>query len=236
MNKSGDMGKDEAVRQLNEDIFLALFRKGAYEYLENGTADDNSDPNDTLSDSGEKRIMRLIKKELRREKTGKAVRTLTKVAVIFLIVLAVCAVTIMSVEAFRVPVFNLFVNANDEATDISVGKDMPGTAPQEFASKSIYMPAGFELTSTEEYAETIRYIYSNAEGRSIIISRYSLGSYFGIDTEDAETGQVDINGSEALYSIKNGVTLLTFKTDEYAYKIEASVELPEVVEIAKSLH
>lgn len=232
MTKSGNTKNDEIVDQLNDDIFIALFRKGAYGYLENGLADEHSDSGDTLSDSAEKRIMQLVKKEIRREQTGKAIRRLTKVAAVFLIVLAVCTVTIVSVEAFRVPVFNLFIKDNDESTDVSV---TPNESAPEYETKTLYVPAGYELTSTEDLVDTAKSIYSNAEGTSILINRYSLGGSFGIDTEDAETGQVDINGFEALYSIKNGLTSLTFRTEEYAYLVQAPIELSEVIKIAESI-
>ena len=235
MTKSGNTRNDEIVNQLDDDIFIALFRKGAYGYLEDGLSDDQCDPDDTLSASSEKRIMQLVKKEIRREQSGKSIRTLTKVAAIFLIVLAVCAVTIVSVEAFRVPVFNLFVNTNDESTDIIVS-DEPNIEDQDYLTKSIYVPAGYELTDTKELVDATKYIYSNAEGQSIFVSRLNLGSFFGFDTEDAETGQVDINGSQALYSINKGFVSLSFKTDEYAYLIQAPVELSEVVKIAESIY
>ena len=231
MTKSGNT-KNDFVNQLDDDIFIALFRKGAYGYLEDGLSDDKSDTGDRLSDSCEKRIMQLVKKEVRREQTGKIIRRLTKVAAVFLIVLVVCAVTIVSVEAFRVPVFNLFIKDNVKSTDISVA---PNETVQEHETKTLYIPAGYELTSTEDLVDTTKYIYFNAEGESIFINRYSLGGSFGIDTEDAETGQIDINGSEALYSVKNGLTSLTFKTNDYAYLIQAPVELSEVIKIAESI-
>lgn len=231
MTKSGNT-KNEIVNQLDDEIFIALFRKGAYGYLEDGLSDDKTESGDTLSDNCEKRIMQLVKKEIRREQTGKLISRLTKVAAIFLIILVVCAVTIVSVEAFRVPVFNLFIKDNVKSTDISVA---PNETVQEYETKTLYIPTGYELTATEDLVDITKYIYFNAEGESIFINRYSLGGSFGIDTENAETGQVDINGSEALYSVKNGLTFLTFKTNEYAYLIQAPVELSEVIKIAESI-
>ncbi len=236
MNKSDDNRYDEIVKRLNDDIFIALFRKGAYEYLEDGLPESHSGSGDTLSDGSEKSIMRLIKKELRREKTRKAVSKFAKVAAIFVIVLAVCTVTVVSVEAFRVPVFNLFIKDNDESTDISVGKEDPAhISTQENANAPIYIPAGYELSSTEEYADITKHIYTNADGGYIIIGKYGLGSYIGFDTEDAENKKVDINGYEALYSIKKGLIFLSFRTEEYAYLIDSSADVSEVIKIAESI-
>ncbi len=234
MIKSGETNNGRVIDQLNEDIFLALFRKGAYEYLEE-QADKDLDHSETLSESCEQRIMRLIKKENRREQAHRALKTLTKVAVILLIILAVSTITILSVEAFRVPVFNLFIQSSDEFTDISVGEDAPPAAAQEYFTQSIYIPAGYELTATDELVNTIKYFYSDADGGSITISRYGMGSHIGFNTEDAETSTIDINGQECLYSIRDGWVSLFFKTDEYAYLIDGSVELSEVVKIAESI-
>ncbi len=229
MIKPDDSKQNDIIRQLDDDIFTAVFRKGAYAYLED-TGDDTA--LGTLSDSGSKRVMQLIKKELRRDIAKRVMRKLPKIAAVIFIVIAVCTATIMSVEALRVPVLNLFIRQGESSTDVTVGGEL---TPHD-AGTDIYIPAGFELMETEESESMTIYIYSSADGQSLFINRYVSGSSYGFDSEVDETGEVDINGYNAIYNINNGIVALTFNSDEYAYLIQAPVALPEVIKIAESLH
>ena len=56
-----------------------------------------------------------------------------------------------------------------------------------------------------------------------------------MDTENAEYGEIMINESRGFYSTKNGSTNLVFTKNGYAYSIIASLDLSEIIKIAKNI-
>ncbi len=239
MSKQTENNNNPIVNDLDEDIFVALFRKGAYEYLEDSLLVEDNSSNDSLSETSEKRIMKMIKNQLRKERTAHFVKRLPKIAAIILIVFAVCTVTILSVEAFRVPVFSFFINTKEEITDIKINDEL---SPYEeevetsHASEPTYLPEGFKLTTMEEFGEGFINSYYNSVGNSIIIYQLDIDSDLAVDTENAKYGSVEINGHEGFYSIKNGSSQLVFTTDDYAYWIIADLVILDVIKIAESIY
>ena len=233
MSELKDIKTDAVIQKLNDDIFIALFKKGAYEFLEKISSNYSAESESVLSEACDKKMLALVKKEVHKDNARKNLRRAAKIAAAVIIFLVVCSVTILSVEAFRVPVFNLFIRSDENSTHISVG-DAP-TSLLSFNEPS-YLPSGYELEKTEDFGGMDTLIYINDQGNTIIITRYSTGSNFSIDTENAEVGNLDINQYEGLYSIKDGTVLLTFRTAEYAYLITAPIDLSEAVKIAESIN
>lgn len=239
MSKKTDAQSGKFINELDENIFVALFHKGANEYLEEIMTDDDTNPKECLSKPSEKRIMKLINRQIHKEKAGLFVKRLPRIAVIIFIVIVVCAITIISVEAFRIPVFNFFINKQEEITDIKINDELSPNDEEIKTSHTIepsYLPEGFELTKTEEFGTGFFKYYNSAEGNSIIIQQHAIGSDLSIDTENAEYGSIDINEHEGFYSIKNGSTQLVFSTNEQVYLIIAELDISEVFRIAKSIY
>ena len=108
MDKRSYNENTNICEELNEDIFMAIFRKGAYEYLEESVNEFKDVPNFSLPETGEKKILNLINKQVRKEKANRILKKLVKITAIFFIIVTVCTITIISVEALRVPVYNFF--------------------------------------------------------------------------------------------------------------------------------
>lgn len=232
MSKPLENKEGSIINSLDEDIFVALFKRGAHEYLQKTTAE--TEEPDTMSELCEQKILRSIKKDVGQKKLKRTVRKLSRVAAIVLIVLAILTATIMSVEAFRIPFFNLFINSGDKITGFTLHDGSEANTLSQFEGPS-YLPIGYELNSTEVLGKKETLTYLNSAGECLLVSRFQAGSDFTVDTEDAETSNIDVNGYQGLYSIKDGRTRLAFRTDNYAYLLDVPADLSEAIKIASSI-
>lgn len=234
MNENKNAKSREMMDELNDDIFIALFRKSAFEYLERESETADQDPEHVISEACDKRILSLVKREVRKKGAIKALKSFSKVAAIILIIVLICTATIISVEAFRVPVFNLLFSHNQRETRITVSGEESSAVPEGMPEPS-YIPIGYELTKTVDMPGIDSLTYLNSEDDEIYIARMGPGSEYTMDTENSQTGYIKINGYEGLYAIKNGRVLFTFRTADYAYFISAYIDLQEVLKIAESI-
>ena len=235
MDKRLDNENTNICEELNEDIFMAIFRKGAYEYLEDGINEFRDFPNFSLPETGEKKILNLINKQVRKEKVNRILKKLVKIAAIFFIIVTVCTITIISVEALRVPILNLFTYTEEKITDIEFIDNQSNVEGVSFEDCFEYVPEGFELASEEIDGLDASLIYTNMDEESIFIDMYYGGSSLGVDTENAEYGEIIINESKGFYSTKNGSANLVFTKNEYVYSIIANLDLSEIIKIAENI-
>ena len=159
-----------------------------------------------------------------------------KVAAGFLVFLAVSTAVVMSAEALRVRVLNMFIDTKEKLTDIDIFNDKE-RPPESISSieEPTYVPIGYELTSTEEYSNQTTLIYENASGSSLVIRINKGDVKISVDTEDADYGEIIINGYEAFYSHKKGMTVLVVKRLDSSYSIVGEVNLEEARKIAESI-
>lgn len=237
MSKNKETNLNKANDCFDNDIFLALFRKGAHKYLENDLLGDLPDSDDTsrLSEICDKKIKNMIKQAIRKERNKLNIRRLPKIAAIILIVIAVFSTTIFSVEALRVRFLNMFIETQEEVTDITFEDSESQNEVLKNDNEPGYIPDGFKLTSIEEIDNRTTLFYTNNNGDTIDIDRYSTGNNIGIDTENAEYGNIKINGHDGFYSIKNGFATIVFKTDEYAFLVTGNIDISEIKKIAENL-
>ena len=237
MSRSDNPQND--ANRFDDEIFVALFRKGAHDYIENdllvNLPEEESDTEPGLSEVAEKKIKKMIKQAIRRGKSMRIVKRLPRIASIALIVIALCAITVMSVEALRIPFLNLFINTEDKITTIDFDEEQ-SSSDNSLADLFGYMPEGYELTSEDNLEQGIAFVFTNERKKNIIIEKYSEEGSSGIDTEAAEFAEIMINeNNQGFYSTKNGEISLVFTKDGYTYFISANMNLTEITKIAEKI-
>lgn len=236
MNKREETTLNNRADHFDNEIFLALFRKGADEYLENDLLidGDNIDKESQISEVADKRIQVMIKQAIRKEKSKRAARTMPKILALFLAVLFVFIVAVMSVDALRVPFLNLFVHTEEKITDINFNTEQMGEG-ESFEDVFSYIPIGFELVSEEMQGRDVSLLYVNQAGERIVINIHYDGSDIGLDTEGSHYNKIMIKEQLGFYSSKNGFTNLVITKDGYAYTISSTIKLPEIIKIAENI-
>lgn len=238
MSKNKGNNKTSHQDPFDDKVILALFQKGAHEYLENMLNDlpDSADENEPgPSEVFNKKIENMITRAIRKEKKKHRVKRIPRIAAVVIAVIVICSITVMSVEAFRVPFLNLFVNTEEEITDIEYEEDQASDEGSSQSDLFGYIPDGYELTVEDVQEQAATFIYFNENEEKLLIRRYYGEGSSGIDTENADYNEISINDYQGFYSTKHGITTLVFTKNGYAYFIQAYIDLSEIVKIAENI-
>lgn len=127
--------------------------------------------------------------------------TSNKVAIAFIVVAISMVVLTVSVDAFRVRVFNLIIEATDKYLEIKVEEEEPirGNSHGQTGDYYIpsYIPKGFELEPMENYGDITIITYTNQNDNYIKLNQSPNGGNLQLDSENAIKRDVIVKGKKA---------------------------------------
>ena len=159
----------------------------------------------------DKRCLALIEKAYAKQKRASRRKTFLRVcrsaAIIAMALLSLCSVLFMTVEAFRLPIMNLFIEKTD------VYWEFTGNKTEEIGSSLLneedplreILPADYELTLLRGSFDVSQYValYKKSESDQVLFTASENDGYVQIDTEDADTRQFLISGQEVYLSAED---------------------------------
>ena len=169
------------------------------------------DPSFAYPEDLDQKCRALIDKEFakrkRREAGRTAVRVLSKVAIVFLVIAVLFAVPFMTVSAFRATVMNFVIDTFDVGSSVYVDTvNSNGGVANEILSDPVFgaepqwIPEGFERQDVECYHGIV---YEDGEGGKINFCEFGITTRSKIDTEDVDVmDKMEINGFDALIICK----------------------------------
>lgn len=184
----------ETTREKLEDAAVSVFMEQYAKVLDAGIDKKMEEcAEDVFPPELEKRCRALIQQEYAKERSRKrrksALRILRSAAVIAVALLSLCSVLFMTVEAFRLPVMNFFVQKTDRYWQISKQENanqIPDVFNPEDPLRNV-IPDEYVLTSLigswEEGHITAEYNNQNNSGIILIISPNAGNAQ--VDAEDA---------------------------------------------------
>ena len=184
----------ETTREKLEDAAVSVFMEQYAKALDAGIDKKMEEcAEDVFPPELEKRCRALIQQEYAKERSRKrrksALRILRSAAVIAVALLSLCSVLFMTVEAFRLPVMNFFVQKTDRYWQISKQENanqIPDVFNPEDPLRNV-IPDEYVLTSLigswEEGHITAEYNNQNNSGIILIISPNAGNAQ--VDAEDA---------------------------------------------------
>lgn len=164
-----------------------------------------------------------------------------KRAAIFLVILALGGfITTMSVEAYRIRFFNLITEITEEYTKITIERE-----PDEDSNKINilgesyfypgYIPVGYKQSGAQNYGKLRVVYFENMEGNVIEFLQTELDSDFLLDTEEATTIEIKVNGSKGMLVSKEDIKSLLWFTDANTFYIVGKLDEKEIVSMAESI-
>lgn len=148
-----------------------------------------------------KTVLKMAEKEeTRRQRKRRKLQMAAGIAAM----LCISSVTVMQSEAFRVPMIRFFSEVNEKYTFFGVEKER-GYLTKSFQEyEPQYVPDGFSVLRVKEEFDRFSVDYIKEEdGQRYSIYFYDKIVELGIDTEDAATKTVVINGKQA-YMVEKG--------------------------------
>jgi hypothetical protein len=195
------------------------------------------------------RMRKLISRQDRKESFIKvrttAARILPKVAIFFFAAFVSFTILVTSVEAFRTKVLNFIIEVGKEYTSIDL-KESDSDASSKGVSgippdwKGVYVPAfvpeGFKITKAESLMFTKIIHYSNDNGQLIVYQQHNgENTNIRVDTENAVSEEILINGLEGLLFEKKGTTTLVWHNNDFSFSLMSEIDKDELIKMAESI-
>ena len=180
----------------------------------------------------------LLKSQEKRRKLRSRYQLLSKrVAIFIALALVGIFVTTMSVEAFRIKLFNIVTEVTDKYTKVSIVETENGIESQVdwysyYAPE--YIPEGYTYSNSENFGDIKIIFYSDASGKEIQFSQTPVNPEYQIDTEDAVVTEVIVNGGKGILVEKEGLLTLIWTIDNKTFNIIGEIERDEIMKMAES--
>lgn len=224
------MTRQELLVEQYEDALFALIMDKVAEVEGQKAIEENQ----RLKASGEvvipEELNRRCKQTIRCKTTEKHLKrygkgfgkVLNKVAIVALMALLLFTTAFATSESFRVKTLNFVMEVFGDRTEIKfVPKD---TAADSTAVPEItagWLPEGFKLTRTDALKANRVYEYANSDNTAYIaVNIMEMTSVsMALDTEDAKTLSLQVQGEDAIMVDKGNIKQLVWKlhTDENRY-------------------
>lgn len=180
-----------------------------------------------------------LKKQAQKRKFRSRVKLLSKhVAIFFAIALVGIFVTTMSVEAFRIKLFNIVTEVTEKYTKVSIVETENSLERQKdwdsyYAPE--YIPERYTYSKSENFGDIKIVFYSDTSGKEIQFSQTPVNPEYQIDTEDAVLTEVIVNAEKGVLAQKEGLLTLIWTTDEKTFHIIGEIKKDEIIKMAESL-
>ncbi len=203
---------EEAVFALMVDELALTEGKRLIEENERLREDPAFDLPNGFEDRGVKRIRKAFLRTGRIRVMNTAIKTLQRVAVVFLVVGILFIGCFSTITAFRTTVLNFLLDTYQTHTTISIGEEnnsnaisvAEGVNTPEGVFLPTWMPNGYMLASFNETGRFITVKYSNFNGEEILYKESPGATNINLDTEDADIVEnLTSNGNDGIY-VKKG--------------------------------
>lgn len=171
----------------------------------------------------------------------KRIGTLSKWVALFLVVLtAGFSATVFSVEAFKIKWFNMVSDMTNKYTEIKfVEKENAEASAVNITWDAYlypdYLPQEFALESFQTLGNTKLVYFADASGNQIEFSQSMDSAVYQVDTEQAESAKIEVQGSEGLLIRKAGFSTLVWKRGDLTLYLMGKLPDQELVKIAESI-
>ena len=194
------------------------------------------------SEALNKKIQDIIKRESKANKKKRDARIfgrLGKIAVVAGIFLAVSTAVVMSIEASRNFIINVFVNRQDDHVVFGFGNDVAIGKTETHNEFQEYLPEGFLYVSSHITDLTIMTIYTNEIGQQIIIDRTEgEGLRRGVDDDYREFSQIYINSQQVFLNEATEEGLhhtAMWHSSNTVYGITSNIDIEQFFQILERL-
>ena len=208
----------ETTREKLEDAAVSVVMEQYAKALDAGINKKMEDcAEEVFPEELDKRCRALIQQEYRkaqnRKRRASALRVLRSAAIVAVVMLSLCSVLFVTVDAFRIPVMNFFIEKTDRYQQLSAktNEDRVFESFNEANPLDGIIPDGFALVNISGTLEDGNLVakYSNDNSATIIFFvDHSIGK-LQIDDEDAFVSESKVAGHDAkLYVEGDSVRLV----------------------------
>jgi len=228
-----------------EDIMKAYYKMIGNAHIDNIEDEilSSKEEIDSISipDSMDEWFESFHKNRRRKEKRQKFLKQMKKislkVAVFAGILLAVMTVVTMTVEAFRVRVFNLILTDNNTYTEFDFSEDDSNQTIPDIDLNSFYylsyLPIGYYYKDCSVVGTSVTIEYKNGDN-IITFDQDKAGTSYQIDTENAEITEITIGEYEGKLITKSDRSMLIWTEEDNIFVLFGKISGNELKLMAES--
>lgn len=227
--------------KLNDDLFDAVLQRAFCDYTDKQLSaypDCEALAKKYPLSKKEKRVFDRAVKEVTYGKTLVRVY-LSRAAVIFLCIIALCAGIMMTSPEVRAAARNVIIEWFDKYTHFSFVSTDAGVNDFENVEdvKIGYVPDGYELVNTDESPFSITYFYYSADNEYYINVFKNNENELFADNERSEYKEIEINNHQSwiVYDDVNNYGSLILTGDKISVSISGNLPKNELIKIAESI-
>lgn len=189
----------------------------------------------TFSDAFENKLQKLIAAQ--KKSYFYLINTVGKrVAIIIAAIIITLTATTFGVKAIRETVIEFITETFERFTKVSVETEELDEQPELVKAAPTYIPEGYSLKSEKDLGALYQIAYSNKDKIIIdYIQRFSYGSIYNVNTEEVEYDEININFSEGIKYVKNGINTVVFADETYMYTVCGQISFDELIKMAESI-
>ena len=193
---------------------VAQLLKEYEEDEENGEAPNVSD---ALDETCNQMIQREFSKKKHKKIFVRISKVLSRVAMVTLMLIGLCTVSVLSVKAWREPALRFVLETFDRYSTVGMeGENIQNhKTPEEILKKlAEIIPEKYVLVSEsiQHRHSHVRYVSSGGEIINVIVATYPYENYY--DTESAEGTRMQLNGFDVVFVDKNGYKVICLDEEQ----------------------
>lgn len=182
----------------------------------------------------------IIKDIKKRKRNNFYSKVMKKIAIFFGAVILSGTILTVSVEAFRLELFNFFIESSSNSDQIVLVDEVLNQALKPEVDTTYYLsylPEGFKVISADSdlFGSTIFYEDYNDRGVTFNYFVNGDGLTINIDNEDVTEEKVFVASHDAILRNKNGYLILFWNDGQDIFLISGNVTKKEILKIGDSL-
>lgn len=216
---------EEAAIRLLMDEYAEIEGEALWQEFEKAVADGEvPDVPKDLDEKCRKLIDSSFSKQRRKHTLIRTTTAIARFAACFCIILGLTTVTVLSVDAFRIPVLNFFMEISSKYSSVSFDESDTTTDIHNHILERVSgapISEGYQLAAQNMYDDgTISFLYQNENGYLITLEvRPSQGKLY-YDTEDATQTDKELCGHSAIFIEKDGFRIIwTNETQDVTFDL-----------------
>lgn len=198
----------------------------------------------------DKKIQDYIINYSRKQKWQQYMNTLKKTskiaAVILVGIVIISTILISSVDALKVMFLNMFIEGKEDYSKITIENDKSQNGNIEILLNneelkdsyiSAYIPENFSIEKIMSLDGSTIIIFKDINSNSLIFEQSKdLNKEYMVDTEDAYTEKISIQGYEAIIIIKGEITTVLWQNNERIFNVCGKVDREKILKFCESLY
>ena len=184
-----------------------------------------------LSKEHEIKMQKIFRRGRRHVAMRKVSIYARRAAVVLAAMIVVSGIMVFSVDAWRVRFLNMFVSETSIDSDIWYEN---GTIYKSVEIEIGFIPEDFVIVENTSTGQSIRLKFQNEDSFCSLI-RYATNTVSSVDTENAETKKITINGNIVYVSVGDEITILSWSDNKYSYALSGNIDEMYLIRVAESI-